>query len=217
MTRRWTDPMRPNRKVKRGSNNKKRIDGSYGDGVLHVRHGRGELVEVELGAVWNGEGQVAGNEAGREEGVLPEGPIRQDGRMELARGYALASCQGRHVQDNVRLEVFVGVNDPVRQDETAFRVRVVDLHRPAGVERVDVVRTGGERADGILSQADHGVEVLLETGQDGDPESGQNGRSPAAVPLHAGHGRLPLDGQAASVVDDALAHPGDGLGRSLKA
>ena len=89
---------------------------------------------------------------------------------------------------------------------------------PPRVERVYVVGLGGDRADGVLGQAEDGVQVLREARLDGRQEGAEDGRRAAQVALHSRHGGLGLHGEAARVVDDALADPSDavrGAGRRV--
>lgn len=55
----------------------------------------------------------------------------------------LGSRQRGDVHDGVGLEVSLREHHAVRQHQPALGVRVVDLHRAARVQLVDVVRPGG--------------------------------------------------------------------------
>ena len=160
--------------------------------VLHVSHGRRKLGEMELGAVDQWEGEVAGYPAGSRGLGLPLGVVGQVSRVVTARGNPLRTGQRAHVQDDAGSEVLVGKHHAVRNDQAPLSVRVVDLHRPARVQSVDVVRPRGAVAHRVLGQAEHSVEVFLESLLDGGVERSQDAGSSATVTFHAGHGRLAL-------------------------
>ena len=52
--------------------------------------------------------------------------------------------------------------------------------------------------------------LACESVADGYVESAQDRSGSATIPLHAGHPRLGLDGEAARVVHNTLTHPGNG-------
>lgn len=62
---------------------------TYRHRVLHVRHGRGELAEVQLGAEDQRVHQVPALPPGLHAGRLPLGAVGEHGRVVLARGDAL--------------------------------------------------------------------------------------------------------------------------------
>ena len=80
----------------------------------------------------------------------------------------LCSRQSGHVDHPVCLEYLPSVGYPISQYQPPLSISVVDLHRLAGVEGVDIVRTSGVGTNSILSQTEHGVKVLLEPLEDDD-------------------------------------------------
>ena len=107
-------------------------------------------------------------------------------------GDSLSPGEGAHVHDGGRTEVPVGIDHPVGHHEAALGVSVVDLHRLARVEGVDVVGARGALAHGVLGQAEESVEILGESLTDGGVETAEDAGGAAAVALHARHGGLAL-------------------------
>ena len=99
----------------------------------------------------------------------------------------------------------------VAQDQAAFGVGVVHLDGLAAVQVQDVVGPGGVGADAVLCQAKGSHDGGVGGGPRGGGEGSQHRGGAAHVALHAGHVLLALQGQAAGVVDDALADPADPL------
>lgn len=62
---------------------------TYRHGVLHVSHGRGELAEVQLGAVDQRVDQIPALPASLHTGYLPLGTVGEHGCMVLPCGNAL--------------------------------------------------------------------------------------------------------------------------------
>lgn len=167
--------------------------GTHRDRVLHVCDRGGELWKVQLWAVDDGEGEVAGRPPGLGAVRLPLLVVGEVGRVILPRRDALRAGQSAHVHDDAGLQVLVGEGDPVGEDEPTLGVSVVDLDRAARVEGVDVVGAGGALAHGVLGQAEDGVKVGAEALPDGRVEGAQDAGGAAAVALHAGHGSLTLE------------------------
>ena len=70
------------------------IISSYGDGVLHIRHGRVELDELQLRAVHDGEGEVPAGPAGQGGHLLHLVRVGQMGGVVAAGGDALRDLVG---------------------------------------------------------------------------------------------------------------------------
>ena len=59
--------------------------------------------------------------------------------------------------------MFPSVSHTISKDQSSLSVSVVDLHCLAGVQGVDVIRTGGIGTNGILSETKQGMEVLFKS------------------------------------------------------
>lgn len=77
---------------------------TYRHGVLHVSHGRGELAEVQLGAVDQRVDQIPALPASLHAGYLPLGTVGEHGCMVLPCGNALGKGHKRsnHAREDRR-------------------------------------------------------------------------------------------------------------------
>mmetsp|Transcript_2985 Transcript_2985/g.12078 ORF Transcript_2985/g.12078 Transcript_2985/m.12078 type:complete len:359 (-) Transcript_2985:395-1471(-) len=179
--------------------------------VLHVGDFRRKLPTIELGTVRNSVRQVSGASAGSQGLLFNVLIVAVDGRMLLAGRNALSPGQRAHIDHDVRVQVLRRKCHAIRQDQTPLCVGVVDFHRKAGVEGVNVVRSCRQRSNRVLRQAQKAVERFLrDPSGHGSSESAEDAARTSHVFLHAGHARLGLDAQSTGVVDNALPNKDGG-------
>lgn len=99
---------------------------------------------------------------------------------------------------------------------------------PAGIERMNVIRSCSKRTNRVFSKAKHGVQILAEALLDSRVEGAQNCSCTTTVSLHSRHSSLAmrknywnclrerlnfcylsLDAKATSVINDSLSDPGN--------
>ncbi len=130
------------------------------------------------------------------------------GEVVAQRNHAGAG-EGGDVHDGCRV-VAARVVQRIAENEPAFRIRIQDLDGLAGGAGDDVARLGGATAGHVFNSGNqaHHVDAQLEQGR--HQHAGQHAAGAAHVVLHLVHRGRILEGNAAGVEGDALAHQHDG-------
>lgn len=136
--------------------------------------------------------------------------VAEQGGNAVAETHLLGAREGCHGDDGGGTGVS-RILDPVREDETAFSVRVADLDRLAGHRLVDAVghhHPGPEAVDDERHDDDDVATQSAEAHEDG--QRGEQGRGGGHVGLHPDHVGRVLDLRPPVVEAHPLQHERDG-------
>jgi hypothetical protein len=130
-------------------------------------------------------------------------------RDPAAQRHRHGAGEGGDVDDDVGLQVAVGVGQPVGEHQPALGIGVQHLDGAPAVLRDDVAGSLRRTARHVLGGADQGRDAQREAQVGHGAQGPQHGGSAAHVGLHGEHAVVGLERQAAGVERDALADQDD--------
>ena len=156
-------------------------------------------------------GAIAGLLGGVEQLVGQGVVVRQQTRGVVTQGDDAGAGQGRHVDHGFGI-VAIHIGEGIAQHQATLGVGVEHLDGLAGHGGEDVTRAIGVAARHVLAARQHADDVdgQLQLGQ--GVHGAEHGGGAAHVVLHLVHAVRRLDGDAARIEGQSLAHQYDGLG-----
>ena len=131
--------------------------------------------------------------------------VAYTGAMAAPEGDPRGPGEGGDVEQDVGVEVPVGVGEGVRHDQAALGVGVADLDGAPAVLRDDVAGAVGGAAHGVLGQGEQAGDAHRDLQVAAGGQHREHDRRARHVGLHREHALSRLDVEPAGVEGDALA------------
>ncbi|CCK03587.1 Probable transmembrane protein [Cronobacter sakazakii 701] len=131
--------------------------------------------------------------------------VKAEQRMVIVAKRRFGRAGQRRGVDNQRRLLGAGVNQPVRQHQTSFRVGVHHFHGFAVAVANDIAQTEGVAANHVIRAAEDKLHALVQTARNGERQRAGHQRRAAHIGFHRIHKRGLLNAVTAGVKRNAFA------------